>query len=46
MKIIVTTIPADIVANSLLSSFLPLLETKKQEPGFQQVWWSGKEKHF
>ena len=37
MKIIVTIIPTDSVTNSLLFSFCPFFQTKKQELGFQQV---------
>ena len=37
MKIIVTIIPIDLVANLLLSSFFLFLTNQKQESGFQQV---------
>ena len=37
MKIIVTTISTDLVANSLLSSFFSFLINEKQESSFQQV---------
>ena len=37
MKIIVTIIPTDLVANSPLFSFLSFLTNQKQELGFQQV---------
>ena len=33
----VTIIPTDLVTNSLLSSFSRVLQTEKQESGFQQV---------
>ena len=33
----VTIIPTDLVTNSLLSSFSCVLQTEKQESGFQQV---------
>ena len=36
MKITVTTIPADIVANSRLSSFLPFLQTKNKNQVFSR----------
>ena len=37
MKIVVIIIPTDLVTNSLLSSFCPYLQPKKQESGFEQV---------
>ena len=37
MKIIVTVIPADLVKNLFLSTFLSFLTNQKQESGFQQV---------
>ena len=45
MKIIVATIPADLVANSLLSSFCPFLQTKNKTQAFRKLW-SGNEKYF
>ena len=37
MKIIVTSVPTDLVTNSLLSSFCSFLQTKNKNLGFQQV---------